>query len=177
MYKVSRIKYKKNNSGYALPEVLVYLSLFVLMSVLVVNMLLSMSKAFAEIRANRDMMRSGTSIMERITREIQNAESIDVANSTFGSSPGVLTLVGEDSGGSARTVRFVTSSGAVHVYENDVDQGLLSVNPTTETSLLFNSITTTTGRGVKVAITLTDTRGSNVRTENFYTTATLRGSY
>ncbi len=168
---------KKYNGGYALPEVIVYLTLFVLMSVLVVNMLLTMSKAFSEIRANRDMTRSGSSMMERITREIQNAESIDTVNSTFGTSPGVLTLSGHNSSGTARTIKFSVSSGTVHVYENGVDQGLLSANPTTETSLLFYNITTTHGSAVRVVITLTDTRGTNVRTENFYTTAALRGSY
>ncbi len=175
------IKYKnikkRLNQGYTLPEVLVYIVLFVIMSTLVVSMLLTMSKSFSEIRANRDLSRSGTSVMERIEREIQNAESIDSANSTLGSSPGVLTLNGHDSSGVARTVKFDVTSNKLHVYENGADQGVLSSDPTTVSSLIFQSITTTKGSGVKVSLTLTDVRGSQTRSESFYTTVTLRGSY
>lgn len=175
------IKYKnikkRLNQGYTLPEVLVYIVLFVIMSTLVVSMLLTMSKSFSEIRANRDLSRSGTSVMERIEREIQNAESIDTGNSTLGTSPGVLMLNGHDSGGVARTVRFVIASGALRVYENDVDQGVISADPTTVTSLIFQSITTAKGTGVKVSLTLSDARGTQTRSESFYTTAALRGSY
>ncbi len=165
-------------AGYSIVETLIYLGLFVLISAVAINALLNVVKIFPDIRSNRDLLDSGYTAMERMTREIRGAVSIDTANSTLGTSPGVLQLNTLDSNGSAKTVKFTTSGNVLKLYENGVLSGNLIGQNTTVSSLTFTQITTTRGtKAVKIAMTLSDSRSRTPLLKDFYDTIILRDTY
>lgn len=169
--------YKHKNKGYSLIEMIVYLAIFTSVSVLVINSFITVLGSFSATRTNRDLLESGAVVIERITREIRQAESIDTINSVFNSSPGALQLNSIDSGGSQMTIKFSVTNGAINLYEGGTLVGNLLGQNITATSLVFRRITTTNGEGVKIELTLQDNISKNLQTANFYNTIILRGGY
>ncbi len=169
--------YKQRNKGYSLIEMIVYLAIFTSVSVLVINSFITVLGSFSTTRTNRDLLESGAVVIERITREIRQAESIDTINSVFNSSPGALQLNSIDSGGSQMTIKFSVTNGAINLYEGGTLVGNLLGQNITATSLVFRRITTTNGEGVKIELTLQDNISKNLQTANFYNTIILRGGY
>jgi type II secretory pathway component PulJ len=166
-----------HKKGYTIIEILVYLAIFTLVSVGTINSLVIIVKSFGEIRSNRAIIDSGSLAMERMTREIRNASSIDTANSTLASNPGVLTLNTTDSSGTAKTVKFMTSNNVLVLYEDGSLSGNLLGQGIQVTNLVFTSITMTNGTAVKVAMTIQDTKSARLQSQDFYSTIILRGSY
>lgn len=163
--------------GYTLIELIVYVAIFAVFSVLATNSLLTMTRVFAENRVMRDLNSGAVVSMERISREIKGANSIDVALSTFSSNPGVLTLNSTDASGVARTVKFYVSDGILKIDENGTYLGDLTSQYVTVSNIIFRTFSTPQSSVIKIEMTLTSTRGNLVRTENFYNTISLRGDY
>ncbi len=168
---------KNTQKGYSLIEMIIYVSIFAVLSVVVVNSFSVVISSFVESRTNRDLLESGNTVLEKISREIRLASSVDTAGSTLGSSPGVLQLNSVDSSNNARVVKFVFENNTLNIYENNTLTGSLIGNNETITSAIFRKITTSAGTAIKVELTLKDTRGKRQRTENFYDTIILRGDY
>ena len=119
---------------------------------------------------------SSANAFERMGREIRNSESIDTGNSTFGVSPGVLTLNSTDESGSI-TREFYVLDGRVRVKEDGVDTGPLTVESVEVVSLVFTRIVSDISEAVKIEMTLEVVNGVDTKSENFYLTVVLRGSY
>jgi hypothetical protein len=90
--------------------------------------------------------------MERITRDIQNAVSIDYINSTFGVHPGRLTLNVKTASGTASVIEYYASSSQLRIKENGVDLGTLTTGHATLESLIFRAIQSGQVRGVKIEL-------------------------
>src|SRR5438128_596462 len=101
---------KKRKSGYSLVEMILYIAILSLFSVTVLNTILSFTQTYRTLSALRAIDHDGLDSMERMTRDIRTASSVDVGNSTLGSSPGVLTLVATANGIST-TTKFYVQSG------------------------------------------------------------------
>src|SRR3989338_8033873 len=67
--------------GYAILELLFYITFFSILSLVVINAMITMTKSFRETAIQAELIESG-SIMERMEREIRQALSINsiVAN-------------------------------------------------------------------------------------------------
>lgn len=163
--------------GYSLVEIIVYLAIFTTMSVVVINSFITILNSFKETRTNRDLLESGSTVMERISREIRQAKNIDVTNSTLSSSPGVLQLNSTDSVGTAQVIKFSITSGALNIYKDGTLTGNLLGQNITVTSLIFRRIVTTNGEAVKIEMTLQDNNSKSLKTINLYNTIILRGGY
>ncbi len=85
-------KFHKKEDGYTLVEMVVYVTLLSIISLVITNTLVSFSTSYRTFRALAIVDKSGIDAMERITRDIRGATDVDSANSIFGTSPGVLTL-------------------------------------------------------------------------------------
>ncbi len=169
--------HKSKNRGTTLIEVLVYIVIFAFLTVTVMNALIVTTKSFAATRSNHYMLDAGNSAMERISREIRGALSVDNSNSTFNSSPGILQLNTLDSNGAAKTVKFSVASQVLQLTENGTLTGDLTSGNVNVTSLIFRSITTTSGSAVKVELTIQDAKNTSSPAQNFYDTIILRGGY
>ena len=133
--------------------------------------------AFTNLRISRDINDSSAKVMERMTRDIRGARSIDLANSTFGSDPGRLTLATISASGTPMTVEYFMSGNALHVRENGVDKGSLLSSQTSISGVLLNYINSGTTIAVKIDLHVTASRGSVSETDHFYNTIIMRGSY
>lgn len=167
MIKLNR-KNKKN--GFAILETLLYVSFFALLSIVVINAMIVMMKSFKEIKIQSELIQ-GSSIMEKISREVKRANSISSISATD------LKLDTKDDVGVAKTVRFVYLNNNINFYENDVLIGNINGADILVTNLSFTQITTVKGKAVKIILTAGPINDSLGRTEDFYDTLVLRGDY
>jgi len=167
----------KKQRGFTLLEMVVYVALASLLSVAIMKSLIITTRAFNELRIDRDINDSAIAIMERLTREIKNAKSIDVVASTFGTATSRLRLNTTDASGTAVTVEFFVSSSTLHVKENDVDKGALNSGRTTVNSFVLYRINNVNSSAVKIELFLSGQRGPTVKQEVYYDTAVLRDAY
>lgn len=158
-------------------EMLIYLAIFTMLSILVINSLITVMTSFATTRTNRDLLESGSTAIERISREIRQAKDVDIANSTLGSSPGVLQLNSTNSVGNSMVIKFMISSGALNIYEDGVLKDNLLGQNISVNSLIFRRISTTNSEAVKIEMTLQDNKSKSTKTANFFDTIGLRGAY
>jgi hypothetical protein len=160
-------------SGYSIVEILVYLAIFTVISILVINLFITIIASFNTSSINRKLLESGSISMERISREIRQAKNIDIANSSSDS----LQLNSTDNLGVNTIIKFSSLNGDLNLHKDNILIGNLLNENVILNSLIFKQIVTDKGGVVKVEISLTCTEGRITKTENFYNTIILRGSY
>lgn len=168
------MNFRTKEHGVTLVETVIYTALVASLSILLVSSLLILYRAFGETRGYSDLLESAQVSMERMTREIRGASSINTGSSTLGTTPGVLSL---STGGTPATVSFSVSDGAIIFSENGTSSGALTDPSVTVSSLVFRSITTTAGSAVRIEMTLLSERSRSGKTMTLYDTVTLRGDY
>jgi len=171
------MKKRYKQSGFTLVEVILYTVLFAALSVVLINCLLIMLRAYTETRVNDDLLESAQVSLERMTREIRIAKSVDTTTSVFGSSPGTLKINTTDASGTAKTEQFDVSSSALRFTDNGTVSGNITGAKVSVTSLVFRNITTTAGTAVRIEMTLQSLRSSSNKSITVYDTVAMRGSY
>lgn len=163
--------------GYTLLEAIIYIAILAVLSVIFVNLLLTMVRTYTEFQLARDIASSASLGLERMTREIREASNVDLGLSALGAHPGRLVLNTTDDSGSPTTIDFYLSAGTLMVKEGSGVAASLTTARVNIDNLLFRQINTANSSAIKVELTLSSARGALVRTEKFYNTAVLRGSY
>lgn len=163
---------KIDSKGYSFIELIVYISVFVLISIVVTQSLLYSMKTYSVARSYRALQRNADTALDRITREVRNASSITTGSSTFGSSPGTLSFSGTDSTNTPYSGSLSVLNGNISLVLNGNTYDLTS-NEVSISDITFWSITTNTSDAVKIKITLSTTRAPII-TKSFYTTVVLR---
>jgi prepilin-type N-terminal cleavage/methylation domain-containing protein len=166
----------QKKKGFTLIEFVIYISIIVIVLVIVVGIIVNMSQSYQHIVVAQQISDSSATAFERITREVRNADSVDVSGSTLDSNPGAL-VVNTTANGTSETREFLVSSGMIRVLEDDVDMGPLTMSDVTVSNLVFRVSTSTYSTAVKIEMTLDAGSGEYARSENFYSTVILRGSY
>lgn len=161
-----------NQRGFSLIEVMVYLAVTVLVAGALVSTFVSLNDILFRNKTERELTHSASVSLERMTRAIRGADSINTGLSTFGTSPGALTLI--DSG---TTTAFYMSGSDLMVSVNGAELGPLTSDVVTVESVVFNRYTGSTTDMVRVALTLSAVGKNSSSTRTFYTSAVLRGSY
>ena len=167
------------NKGVSLVEIIIYLAIFTVISILVINSFITTLSSFSTIRTNHELLNSGSIAMERISREIRQAKSIDLVNSQTNGGE-VLQLNSTDNSGNNMVIKFIKEGNNLNIYKNGTIVGNLLVQNVIVTSISFDRISTTSeakSEGVKIKIVLQDTRSKLNKTANFYNTVILRGGY
>jgi len=169
----------KNNSknrqeGFSLIEMVVYIAILVFMLAIILEVVLSVSRSEQAIESARNVENSAALALERISREIRLAESVNTASSTLGVHPGRLILSGVDNEGDPRTVEFYFSQGKVMMRENGVSLGALTESKATATSLIFYRFASSTTEGIRTRITLESGTSTNFKVETFYSSTLIR---
>lgn len=158
-------------------EAVVYVAVLSFISVVAINSIILFQNLFLEMKKNRNLGNASELAIGRMLKEIKNATEINGAESSFGVTPGRLTLSSLDASGTAVTVEFYAENGTLKIKENGAAKGSLLPDNTTLDNLVFRQISGTRSEGVKVEMTLRDSRGKNPLVKNFYSTGVLRGSY
>ena len=175
--------FKKINNqkhGFTLVETIFYLTFLVIFIGIVITLIVSLAKTYQTIQATKNLESSAVFSLERMTRDIRNAISVDVGNSVLASTTkGVLTLNTTDAGGESQTIKFYVASntGAISVDEDGSYVGPLTLSGVVVNQLEFQLATSTNSQAVKINLSLTSVEGSASTTKNFYSTIVLRGSY
>lgn len=164
------IKKNKIKNGYAILELLFYITFFSIFSLLVINSMITMARSFKETTVQAELVQSGT-IMERISREIR--ASYDISSISAND----LKLNTKDDAGANKTVEFLLSGANVQLLENSVLVGNLNTPNLTITDLNFTVITTIKGKAVRIVLSVRSNNDSLNRIQDFYDTVVLRGGY
>ena len=61
------------SKGFTLVEMIIYVAFLGILGVLAINATLVMTNAYVNLRVSRDLNQSGVATLERMTREIRNA--------------------------------------------------------------------------------------------------------
>lgn len=183
MFDLERKKTKllSSNKGFSLIEMLIYIGIFSLVFVFVLDMVFAASKSYDNFKIMKDLRMNAENLLERIGREIRFANNIDLINSVFSANYGKIYLNTTDETGSPKTLEFfVQSSSTPHLAmrENGAQVKYLNSSSTEITSLVFREIqTATTSRSIRIELGVKAKKGKFEKTENFYTTAILKNSY
>jgi|SRR3989344_4067074 len=165
---------KLKNSGYTLVEMMIYVAILSLVSLLSVSTVLSFTRSYRDLLALRNVEHAGLDAMEKMTRDIRSTTSIDDANSVFGTTPGVLTIVATANSVST-TTKFYLQNGIIKADVNGSYFGPLTPSNASTTSLVFTKLNSGIGFAVKVDMAVSATVGTTSRAKIFHSTIIARG--
>lgn len=158
--------------GFSLIEMLVYLAVLVLVATIVVATILSLDTVLLRNRTERTLAHAANVTLERMINDIRVASSVVGAQSTFGSSPGTLTV-----STGATTTQFSVSGGNVVVAVNGATLGPLTSDDVSVNALTFTRFTSTSTELIRIALTLHTESKAASTTRTFYGAAVLRETY
>ena len=147
-----------NSKGFTLPEVLVYSVILAIISLVVlvfINQLLGVNETTRRVREATDNARKS---LDTIAQEVRHADSVYTPTSSFGSSPGQLslettrdTLADEDT----TYVDFYVDNQQLFIKRESQEAQRLTSEKIKVTSLTFtNLVGATTWPAVRIAITV-----------------------
>lgn len=169
-----QINLKKYKKGFTLIETLIYASIFVVMLVVTLAIIVNLSDTFKRVAAHRIVESEVSNTMERIVRDVRQAISVDVVNSTFTIYPGVLQLILDDGLGGQKTVKYYLDNGIIYLDEDGAVVGPLTSDKITITDFKFFNITTSNSDAVRTTITATITLKGETITKTIYNLGVLR---
>ncbi|MEK7481070.1 MAG: hypothetical protein AAB604_03150 [Patescibacteria group bacterium] len=150
--------------GASILETVLYIAIFAVITLLTVNTVLTFTRAVGEIRDMRHTIRESVIAMERMLREIRAANSIDIANSVLGTSPGTLALLGTPD-----NFTFSLQSGKLFLKKNAAPASAMTNSSVNITNLVFTRFVIINAEAVRIQMTMDN--------KNFYGTAILRQIY
>ncbi len=160
----------ERSRGYVLLETIFYVIIFAVLSIAVINSMITMVKAFKETTIQSELMQGGN-VMERLSREIRQAYSINSISTND------LKLNSTDNGGANKTIEFALTGSNIALTENNTLTGNLNTPNIAVTGLTFTQINTAKGVAIKISLTVKSNHDSQNRNESFYDTVVLRGAY
>lgn len=174
------MKNKKNN-GFSLIETMVYTAILAVTTIFVVSSLLKTVSAFNSFRVSKQINASAISALEKMTREIKSAGQVDEINSVFDTNPSKLIINKTDPNTGAPTIIEFSVSNSRLTIKKDNDAPIALTSSGTEIiNLVFRQVATSTNqrsKAIKIEMTIKSGYGNYQKTENFYDTIVLRGSY
>lgn len=164
---------KKNNSGFTLVEMIIYLALMTIITITMVQSLVVVLKSNRDSFADLNLRNSGYSAMEGILREIYSSDSITTTTNVLQMNQGTTI------------VKFATSSSAsasttLYLYQGvgtPVSVGPLTSKGVNVKNLIFTKINTGNSLAVRIQMKLETTVNGITKSAWFYSTGILRGSY
>ncbi|HWC57511.1 MAG TPA: hypothetical protein VG621_00965 [Candidatus Paceibacterota bacterium] len=164
----------RRHNGYSLIELVVYIALFILLSLVLIQALVSVMRTYATGARYRALEDNGELVMERITRELRNGST--ATTSTCPTTATTITLASTDASGGTHTTIFGLSGGNVTLATDGGSAQAISTSDVTASTLTFCSFTTAVGTGVRVHLVLATTRGTSTTSAAFSSTILLRGT-
>ncbi len=155
-------------------EMVIYITVLSIVTVVIANTLVSFSRSYRDLLALQVVDHSGIDAMEKMTRDIRAATSIDIANSTFGSNPGVLTIV-RTTNNISTTTKFYIQNSILKADVNGSYFGPLSSSGATVTNLVFSKIDSAISKAIKIDMTVSATVGTATKTKSYHSTVILKG--
>ncbi len=172
--------FKKLNyqQGLSLAEVLVYVSILILMTGIIIRVMTGTFAIFARARSINSLTNTGSSIIERMAYNVRNAKSFSPTGNSFGTNPGTLSIVISDAGGTDHTYYYEKAANGriTETIDGGAAQNLHRSNLIVDT-FQIDQITAGSYSGAVITITLRDTRIPNDESATFTTSVMMRGVY
>lgn len=169
---------KYSSKGLTFIEIIIYVAVLAVLSVLVVNIILVLTESFGRFKAANRLISSAEAALERIIREIRLANDLDISESIFNVSPGRLVLKTVDPLTEITVQKeFFLATTALMLQEDLLTPQPLTSSKVEATNLIFRLIETPPSKAIKIELELQSGAGRLKKTEKFYTTAILRRSY
>ena len=157
----TRLKNKiRNQKGISLLETLVYLGLFLVIFVTIMQFLFIISENNLVARQRNELQKSVIFLTEHLDISVQNADSVDSLNSTFTSDDGALQLV---TNGGVEYQNYSITGGRIQ-FDNNGDLTFLTPPEYTVTKLFLEEVHDVNAVviGVKTTIELRATKKTSV---------------
>lgn len=167
------MKIRAYRKGFSLLEMIIYISILSFMLALIVEVVLSVTRSERIIKSARSVENSAVVTLERIGREVRGGEAIDVAQSVFGTHPGVLVVETVDESGTHES-EFYLSDGRVMLRIDGVESGALTEEGARATELKFYRLSDGTAEAIRTELTLESGTSTYYRKEKFYSANALR---
>ncbi len=126
----------KNQTGYTLVELLVYLSIVTISVLVFTTFVFNVTKNSARAEMKQELQENARVVINRLTQNIRQADGIDVANSTFGVAAGRLTL--NQAAASDTTFRLLNDAV---VFNDGTSDHVLTSNKVKVTRMQFSEDT------------------------------------
>lgn len=165
----------KSTKGISLMETVVYVSLVAFVLVLVAQSVLMLVRTFKEIRSTRDIGNSAIVALDRIAKEVRQADALGTGG-VFGTATSKLVLL--YSGPPAITMEFsLDSNRSLRLIEDGIDIGALTSAGVSVESFWIDQATTGTKTAFRFVLILKDKRNASSGNVTFYGAASMRGLY
>ena len=167
---------RKNDKrrGFSLVEMIIYISILVFLLGIIMSITVSIITSQRKVNASRSIENSAMLALERVSRELRAAVSIDIVSSVFDTDPGILVLDSTDEDGNPRTIKFSLSSGAIYLEEDGVIIGPVTQADARVNDLIFRRFTSGVLEGARVELTLESGTSTSYRVNNFYSSSIIR---
>lgn len=163
-------RFKKNNKGFSLVEMIVYLAIMTIITTTLVQSFVVVLKSNRNSFVDSIIRNSAYSIMENIIREARASSDVNTCSSNL------LSFTQKNN----NIVSFSISDGVVSFSEGittQINKGPLNNSDIKVSNFSCNIINTLKSKAVKFKIDLSATIDGQQKTESFYSTVILRGSY
>lgn len=162
------IKNNKKNRAFTLVEMLIYVGLMTVITLVIVQSLTIILKSNRGSFADINLRNSGYSAMEAMIREIQASESVEQYSGN------ILSMTQENG---STIVTFSVSSDGTLVLSKNSSEGPVTLKGVRVSDLIFNKIETGKSIALKIQMELETDINNTTKHEWFYGTAILRNSY
>ena len=166
-------------SGFSLIEIVIYTAILAALSLFVANTTLLSFNSLNRARLNRKVALSAETALERLTREIKLASSINEAQSVLGTNPSTVvlnTVVSAEDITPASKI-FSVSGGQITLQENGGEIKFLTAPGITVSSFTASGIDLLHSKAIKINLVIESGGGSIRTSKTFYASAVLRESY
>lgn len=163
--------------GTSIVEMLVFMAIAVSLFLMVVEFIIMYGRIYSVLTVSEHINSSAMAALERMTREIKGATSVDQGQSVFGVHPGTLVLNSENASGTPMTIEFYVSSSTLMMKRDGVPIGALTRSDVSVDTLLFSYHSNLRSALVTVEMTARSGTASTTRSASFFGSGVLRGAY
>ncbi|MDP3956195.1 MAG: hypothetical protein Q8Q18_03040 [bacterium] len=160
-----------NHKGASIVELVLYIGVFSLLMGVLFSITLSLYGTFNSVRATRSSIIAANTGLERIVREVRNANSV-LPSSILAVSPSTLTVSRDD----GSEISFSVIGGVLFLSVDGAQANPLTSSDVFVQSFIAQKYETTYGEAVSIYLEFTDPRGTE-GIRRFTSTIVLRGSY
>ncbi len=161
--------------GLTILEIVIYFSMLSVLTVVVISSLMNLFKSYSVIKLHQNIETSAIQVMDKLTRDIRDANEIAIDESAFGVPLGSIAVnITTDS--VTDKYKYYNASGTIKLSKNNVFLGDLTQLGVVANSFKAYYINGTTTQAIKIELNLQATPRYSTSTisKNFYTTVQLR---
>jgi hypothetical protein len=158
--------------GISLIEMVIYAAILMALVGASITTILSLRTVFEKTRVERVMTGAAVTSLERLTRDIRDADQVNTSLSILNATSSVLVL---ENG--ATTTTYSVSNGQLLLNVEGVSKGFLTPDDTRVINFIATQYMSGQTQMVRVTLDLKVTNRFASTTDRFSTAAVLRGSY